>query len=117
MKAINSNCRQLLEFYNNKWNYWIPVNCKAYRILLINTTVQECLDNFSIEGVHLEALAFELCGTIVRNVDPNGAISRDGRLRTGDLVLYLNNESLWRVTSSQAKSILRRAEFVSTGIP
>jgi hypothetical protein len=70
-----------------------------------------------LSGIHLEALAYELCGTVVRQVEPSGAVHRDGRLRTGDLVLYLNHESLWRVTSSQAKSILRRAELVSTGIP
>jgi hypothetical protein len=70
-----------------------------------------------LSGIQIEALAFELCGTIVRQIESNGAVQRDGRLRTGDLVLYLNHESLWRVTSSQAKSILRRAELVSTGIP
>lgn len=65
----------------------------------------------------MEALAYELCGTVVREVDDEGAVGRDGRLRPGDLVLFLNQESMWRVTSSQAKIILRRAEFVSTGIP
>lgn len=65
----------------------------------------------------MEALAFELSGTIVRQIDPNGALAKDGRLRVGDLVLFLNHESMWRVTSSQAKIILRRAEFVSAGIP
>ncbi len=66
-------------------------------------------------GLHIEALAYELSGTLVRGV--SGALARDGRLRSGDLILFLNHESLWRVTSSQAKIILRRAEFVSTGIP
>ena len=71
----------------------------------------------SSSGVHLEALAHDLSGTVVREIDPNGAVARDGRLRSGDLVLYWNHESMWRVTSSQAKIILRRAEFVTTGIP
>jgi len=68
-------------------------------------------------GIQLEALAHDLCGTLVRSLDPGGAASADGRLMPGDLVLFLNHESLWRVTSSQAKIVLRRAEFVSTGIP
>ena len=71
----------------------------------------------SISGLQLEALAFNLCGTLVRGLDPSGAAACDGRLRPGDLVLFLNHESLWRVTSSQAKIVIRRAEFVSTGIP
>lgn len=73
--------------------------------------------SFIALGVHLEALAHDLSGTVVREIDPNGAVARDGRLRSGDLVLYWNHESMWRVTSSQAKIILRRAEFVTTGIP
>lgn len=72
---------------------------------------------FLTPGIQLEALAFDLCGTLVRQVEPGGAVARDGRLRPGDLVLFLNHESLWRITSSQAKIILRRAEFVTTGIP
>lgn len=68
-------------------------------------------------GIQLEALAHELSGTLVRSVEREGAVARDGRLRAGDLVLFLNHESLWRVTSSQAKIILRRADFVTTGIP
>ena len=68
-------------------------------------------------GLQLEALAFNLCGTLVRGLDPCGAAASDARLRPGDLILFLNHESLWRVTSSQAKIVLRRAEFVTTGIP
>ncbi len=79
-----------------------------------------CLNAFVFSlhaGLQLEALAFELSGTLVREVGCPGAIHRDGRLRRGDLILFLNHESLWRVTSSQAKIVLRRAEFVTTGIP
>ena len=68
-------------------------------------------------GLQLEALAFELCGTLVRKVEANSLVECDGRLWSGDLILYLNHECLWRVTSSQAKTILRRAELVSTAIP
>ena len=67
--------------------------------------------------LQLEALAYELSGTLVRDISYPGAVFRDGRLRRGDLVLFLNHECLWRVTSSQAKIILRRADFVTNGIP
>ena len=70
-----------------------------------------------LSGLQLEALAYELSGTLVRDISYPGAVFRDGRLRRGDLVLFLNHECLWRVTSSQAKIILRRADFVTTGIP
>ena len=68
-------------------------------------------------GIQLEALAFELCGTLIRQIEPNSCVAKDGRLRSGDLIVYLNHECLWRVTSSQAKTILRRAELVSNAIP
>ena len=72
---------------------------------------------FDISGLQLEALAYELCGTLIRKVEESSLVEADGRLRPGDLILYLNHECLWRVTSSQAKTILRRAELVSTAIP
>ena len=70
-----------------------------------------------ISGLQLEALAYELSGTLVRDISYPGAVFRDGRLRRGDLILFLNHECLWRVTSSQAKIVLRRADFVTNGIP
>lgn len=79
--------------------------------------MKDNLTHILLLGIQLEALAYNLCGTLVRQVDPDGAIGRDGRLKDGDLVLFLNHESMWRVTCSQAKIILRRAEFVTTGIP
>ncbi len=72
--------------------------------------------NFYV-GIQLEALAFNLCGTVVRQIEADSSVAKDGRLRTGDLILYLNHECLWRVTSSQAKTVLRRAELVSSAIP
>ena len=68
-------------------------------------------------GLQLEALAYELSGTLVRDISYPSAVFRDGRLRRGDLVLFLNHEALWRVTNSQAKIVLRRADFVTNGIP
>ena len=72
---------------------------------------------FSLTGIQLEALAYELCGTIIRQIEDSSIVAKDGRLRAGDLILYLNHECMWRVTCSQAKTILRRAELISSGIP
>ena len=70
----------------------------------------------------------------IRELEPGRSVARDGRVRPGDLLLALNYESLWRVstehyslpfkqihvcafvlqvTSSQAKSVLRRADLIS----
>jgi len=68
-------------------------------------------------GMAVEALAWQLSGCLVREIDPHGALARDGRIKTGDLVLAVNYESIWRVTSSQAKTILRRADLMSGEIP
>ena len=70
-----------------------------------------------LAGIQLEALAYELCGTVIRQIEDNSIVAKDGRLKPGDLILYLNHECMWRVTCSQAKTILRRAELVSSGIP
>ena len=82
-----------------------------------STVAIDLRGTLSFSGLQLEALAYELSGTLVRDISYPGAVFRDGRLRRGDLVLFLNHECLWRVTSSQAKIILRRADFVTTGIP
>ena len=36
---------------------------------------------------------------------------------TGDLVIAVNYENMWRVTGSQAKLIMRRVDLISTNIP
>ena len=55
-------------------------------------------------------------GMIVKALNPNGAISKDGRLKIGDHLTAINNESLRNVTNSKAKAILRRAQLLSTDI-
>ncbi|KAG8223744.1 hypothetical protein J437_LFUL003109, partial [Ladona fulva] len=55
-------------------------------------------------------------GALVKEVTPGGAVARDGRIAPGDLVLSVNHESLRRVGSAQAKTILHRAQLLSTDI-
>lgn len=53
---------------------------------------------------------------IVKLLNPNGAIAKDARLRLGDYLVSINNESLRNVTNSQARAILRRAQLMSGDI-
>lgn len=48
-------------------------------------------------------------GIFIKRVLPGGVASRDGRLKTGDLLLEVNNMSLAGVTNDRAVEILRMA--------
>ena len=58
----------------------------------------------------VEALAWKLSGCLVRELEPDGLIQRDGRIKSGDLLVTVNEQSLWRLTSSGARDILERTE-------
>ena len=58
----------------------------------------------------VEALAWKLSGCLVRELEPDGLIQRDGRIKSGDLLVTINEQSLWRLTSSRARDILERTE-------
>lgn len=55
-------------------------------------------------------------GMLVMLVVPGGAVARDGHIHPGDYLISVNHESLRRVTNSQARAILRRAQLLSTDI-
>lgn len=55
-------------------------------------------------------------GMLVVAVVGGGCIARDGRIVPGDYLLSVNNESLRKVTNSQARAILRRTQLLSTDI-
>lgn len=55
-------------------------------------------------------------GMLVVAVAGGGCIARDGRIVPGDYLLSVNNESLRKVTNSQARAILRRTQLLSTDI-
>lgn len=46
-----------------------------------------------------------------------GAAERDSRLKNGDIVISVNNESLKYVSPAQVKSILSRANLLTGHIP
>lgn len=49
-------------------------------------------------------------------VVPGGAVARDGHIHPGDYLISVNHETLRKVTNSQARAILRRAQLLSTDI-
>lgn len=55
-------------------------------------------------------------GVFITEVIPGGAFDHDGRICVGDHLLSINNESLRRCTQSQARSILKRTQLLSTDI-
>ncbi len=64
-----------------------------------------------------KSLGFSVCGgrdsrggdmgILVRNIDPNGLASQDGRLKKGDEILEVNSQSLRQSTHKEAASIIR----------
>ena len=62
----------------------------------------------------MEAVDGGTNGCIVRSVAESEAVARDGRLHVGDFVVCVNDESLRRVTSAQARAILRRSSMLSS---
>jgi multiple PDZ domain protein len=55
-------------------------------------------------------------GMLVVAIAGGGCIAHDGRIIPGDYLLSVNNESLRKVTNSQARAILRRTQLLSTDI-
>jgi hypothetical protein len=55
-------------------------------------------------------------GCAVLKIDENSACSRDNRLRSGDLLLSVNNEQMRNVSNSAARSILARASLTSRDV-
>merc|ERR1711962_84956 len=48
-------------------------------------------------------------GVIVRSIVPGGVADRDGRLKSGDLILQINEERLTDMGSDQVANIIRRS--------
>ena len=55
-------------------------------------------------------------GCIVKTLLPTGIVGTDNRIKLGDYVTKINNESLRGVTNSKARSILKRASLIGTDI-
>ena len=79
-------------------------------------TLVTLLPSFTCEGLIVEAVDGAINGCIVRSVTESEAVARDGRLHIGDFVVRVNDESLRRITSAQARAILRRLSMLSSTV-
>lgn len=95
-------------------------------VLLLNSTVPICVYKFQVEGanwrqvetVHLfndgSGLGFGIVGgknsgVMVRSIVPGGVADRDGRLKSGDHILQINEEKLAGMGSDQVANIIRKS--------
>ncbi|XP_058240794.1 multiple PDZ domain protein isoform X3 [Hemibagrus wyckioides] len=53
-------------------------------------------------------------GMLIRSIIHGGAISRDGRLGVGDLILAINGEATGNLTNAQARAMLRRHSLIGS---
>lgn len=67
-------------------------------------------------GVNVECVGDGTNGVVISETTPGGAFDCDGRIAVGDFLLSINSESLRRCTQSQARSILKRTQLLSTDI-
>jgi C-terminal processing protease CtpA/Prc len=67
-------------------------------------------------GLTVETVEKGINGCIVKTISPLGAVAKDGRIRVNDYIVFVNNETLRRITNSQARAILRRAQLLGTDI-
>ncbi|KAG8455140.1 hypothetical protein GDO86_001376 [Hymenochirus boettgeri] len=67
----------------------------------LGMTVSACKDGF---------------GMIVRSIINGGSINRDGRIKVGDCILSLNNESTANLTNTQARAMLRKHSLLGPDI-
>jgi C-terminal processing protease CtpA/Prc len=81
----------------------------AYCVLFTNSY-------FVYVGLSVNSVDKGVNGMLVVAVAGSGCIARDGRIVPGDYLLSVNNESLRKVTNSQARAILRRTQLLSTDI-
>lgn len=55
-------------------------------------------------------------GCCVLKIEPNSACARDGRLKSGDYLLSVNNEQMRHLSNSSARAILTRASLISNDV-
>jgi len=67
-------------------------------------------------GVHVDAVTGAVKGCKIRSLTTNQAAAKDGRLKVGDFLVAINEESMRGTTSAQARAILRRADAQSSDI-
>ena len=52
-------------------------------------------------------------GCVVKTLTKSGAVFKDGKIKVGDYIMSINNESMRRITNAQARVILRRMSLMN----
>ena len=69
---------------------------------------------FLFSGIGVEATEKGINGCVVKTLTKSGAIYKDGNIQVGDYIMSINNESMRRITNTQARVILRRASLMGS---
>ena len=85
--------------------FWTTVYYRIYSPHLVSKANHLGLDLEASEDRSLN-------GCLVRNIVSGSAAEKDKRVKEGDFVIAVNNESLKGATTAQAKAILRRASLL-----
>ncbi|BFZ16568.1 hypothetical protein BsWGS_19608 [Bradybaena similaris] len=67
-------------------------------------------------GLAVETVDKGINGCMVKSIAKPSAVERDGRIRLGDYIVSINNESLRRVTNAQARAIFRRSSLLGSDV-
>jgi multiple PDZ domain protein len=67
-------------------------------------------------GITVDAVDQAAHGCVLRTITPSGAVGKDGRLRSGDLITSINHENMRHISNAQGRAIIRRASLLVTDI-
>lgn len=67
-------------------------------------------------GLAVESTDKGINGCQVKSITPNSAVAKDGRVKVGDYIVSVNNESTRKITNAQARAIIRRASLLAFDI-
>ncbi|XP_052777206.1 multiple PDZ domain protein-like isoform X3 [Mya arenaria] len=65
-------------------------------------------------GMTVESTDKGINGCMVKALTKTGAVYKDGQIQVGDYIMSINNESMRRITNTQARVILRRASLMGS---
>ena len=68
-----------------------------------------------ISGINVESVDKGINGCLVKSMT-DGAIAKDGRIKVGDFIITVNNESMRNISNAQARAIIRRASLLGIDI-
>ncbi|CAG2248963.1 MPDZ [Mytilus edulis] len=67
-------------------------------------------------GLTVESTDKGINGCHVKSIATNSAVGKDGRIKVGDYIVNVNNESTRKITNAQVRAIIRRASLLGFDI-